>query len=307
MKHTSTGPHIIDSIAEYHNLLGLPAPEHPLISVIDLACRADLIDLPDDKLIYNFYSIFLKKNIDGTIGYGRKYYDFSNGFMGFSLPMQVFTINRELDYSRLTGWMLLIHPDFIRQYPLAGKIENYGFFSYNINEALHLSPKEEEIIVRITNDIRTEYQQTIDGFSQDVIVSHIEVLLNYCNRFYNRQFITRKSSEQEPLIRFEILIKNLFQQDDMQHIPSVQELADELNVSVHYLSDMLRSITGMNAQQHIHNALIERAKQLLLTTNLSINETAFKLGFEYPQYFNRLFKSKTGVTPAAYRKGPIMN
>ncbi|TDE10483.1 helix-turn-helix domain-containing protein [Dyadobacter psychrotolerans] len=302
---SSANPHIINSIAEYHKLLDLPEPEHPLISVIDLACRAELIDLPDNKLIYNFYTIFLKKNIDGTIGYGRKYYDFSNGLMGFSLPMQVFTINRNLDYSRLTGWMLLIHPDFIRQYPLAAKIENYGFFSYNINEALHLSEKEEELIARITHDIRSEYRQPIDGFSQDVIVSHIEVLLNYCNRFYNRQFITRKSSEQEPLARFEILIKNIFQQDDIKSIPSVQELSDELNVSAHYLSDMLRSLTGLSAQQHIHNLLIEKAKQILLTTNLSINETAFKLGFEYPQYFNRLFKNKTGVTPAAFRKDLI--
>ncbi len=301
MKKTSTAPHIINSIAEYHNIVGLPGPEHPLISVIGLTCNPDLPQLPDDKLIYNFYSIFLKKNID-AIGYGRKYYDFSNGVMGFSMPRQVFTLDRNVDYSRITGWMLLIHPDFIRKYPLASRIDSYGFFSYNLNEALHLSEKEEAMVDRIMMDIRTEYQQSIDGFSQDVIVSHIEVLLNYSNRFYNRQFITRSSSEEEPLVRFEQLVRKIFQQEDVGQIPSVNEISEQLNVSPHYLSDMLRSLTGMSAQQHIHNLLIEKAKEILLTTNLSINETAYKLGFEYPQYFNRLFKNKTGVTPAAFRK-----
>ncbi|WAC13851.1 helix-turn-helix domain-containing protein [Dyadobacter pollutisoli] len=301
------GPLIINSISDYHKIMGMPQPEHPLISVIGLKCAVALPDLPDDKLIHNFYSIFLKKNINATIGYGRKCYDFSNGVMGFSLPKQVFTLNREGDYSQIAGWMLLIHPDFIRKYDLAKRIDHYGFFSYNMNEALHLSEKEEAMIDRIMEDIRNEYQQSIDAFSQDVIVSHIEVLLNYCNRFYNRQFITRQSSEQEPLEKFEELIKQIFREDQIRHLPTVNEIAEQLNVSAHYLSDMLRSLTGMSAQQHIHNGLIEKAKEILLTTNLTVNETAYNLGFEYPQYFNRLFKSKTGLTPAAFRKDFVSN
>ena len=305
----TSGLHIINSLSEYSTLLGLPQPEHPLISIIDLACSRGngMPDLPDNKLILNFYNIFLKKGINGEMGYGRKYYDFSNGFMGFSAPRQVFTINLELDTSNISGWMLLIHPDFIRKYPLMKRIAEYGFFGYEMNEALHLSEKEEAVIDRILDDIRREYQQPIDAFSQDVIVSHVEVLLNYANRFYNRQFITRKNAEQEPLARFEELLTKIFSQDPVGQLPTVNELADQLNVSTHYLSDMLRSLTGLNAQQHIHNHLIEKAKEILLTTRLSINEIAFKLGFEYPQYFNRLFKSKTGLTPAAFRKEVVSN
>lgn len=203
--------------------------------------------------------------------------------------------------------MILIHPDFLRKYELSRRIGAYGFFSYDVNEALHLSEKEERIIERIMLDIRTEYQQPIDAFSQDVIISHLEVLLNYSNRFYNRQFITRNGSEEDLIVRFEGLIKDIFQQETVSRIPAVNEIAEQLNVSSHYLSDMLRSLTGMSAQQHIHNLLIEKAKEILLTTNLTINETAFKLGFEYPQYFNRLFKNKTGSTPAMFRKAMPSN
>ncbi len=306
MKKTSEGPQIINSISEYNRLLGLPKPEHPLISVMELEGCRELPALPDYRLIQDFYTIFLKRNINGTIGYGQKYYDFSEGVMGFSLPKQVFTLNRDVDVSKLSGWMLLIHQDFIRKYPLAKRILEYGFFSYELSEALHLSEKEEAVIDRIMRDIRTEYQQSIDAYSQDVIISHIEVLLNYSNRFYNRQFITRSSSEEAPLIRFEQLVMRYFDTNPKQ-LPSVAELSAQMNVSAHYLSDMLRSATGMSAQQHIHNLLIEKAKQVLLTTNLSVNETAYSLGFEYPQYFNRLFKSKTGVTPAAFRKGFSQN
>ena len=303
----NSAPLIINSIAEYHKILDLPQAEHPLISVIDIGCNRPMPNLPQDKLIHDFYGIFLKKNINGALGYGRKYYDFSHGVMGFSLPKQVFTINKLVDISKMSGWMLLIHPDFIRKYPLIKRIAEYGFFSYEMSEALHLSEREEMIMQRIIQDIQTEYKQPIDAFSQDVIVSHIEVLLNYANRFYNRQFITRRSSENEPLAKFEELIIQIFGEDTIVRLPTVNDLAERLNVSPHYLSDMLRTHTGLNAQQHIHNQLIEKAKEILLTTNLSINETAFKLGFEYPQYFNRLFKSKTGVTPAVFRKEVAQN
>lgn len=307
MKKSSTDPIILNSLSEYHKLVGLPKPEHPLISVIEVKCSPNMPDLPDDKLIMNFYNIFLKRNVSNAMFYGQKYFDFSDGIMGFSLPKQVFTLNKGADFSKISGWMILIHPDFLRKYELSRRIGAYGFFSYDVNEALHLSEKEERIIERIMLDIRTEYQQPIDAFSQDVIISHLEVLLNYSNRFYNRQFITRNGSEEDLIVRFEGLIKDIFQQESVSRIPAVNEIAEQLNVSSHYLSDMLRSLTGMSAQQHIHNLLIEKAKEILLTTNLTINETAFKLGFEYPQYFNRLFKNKTGSTPAMFRKAMPSN
>lgn len=302
----NSGPIIIDSIAEYNRVMGMPKPEHPLISVMELKGSKRIPELPDYKLIQNFYTIFLKRNINGRIGYGQKYYDFTDGVMGFSLPKQVFILNKDVDVSALSGWTLFIHKDFIRKYPLVNKIEEYGFFAYQQNEALHLSEKEEMLIDRIMRDIRTEYQQPIDAYSQDVIISHIELLLNYCNRFYNRQFITRNSVENELLTRFESLVREIFE-NDMERLPTVNDLAEQLDVSSSYLSDMLRTVTGMSAQQHIHNKLIEKAKEILLTTRLTINEIAYRLGFEYPQYFNRLFKSKTGQPPAAFRKDLLVN
>ena len=223
--------------------------------------------------------------------------------------------------------MIVFHPDLLTKYPLGRKIGQYGFFAYEVHEALHLSAHEEALLDGLVDAIRAEYERLIDAFSQDVLVSQLEVLLNYANRFYHRQFLTRRTAEpnddslltrfesrlnayfaQEPgssRTRFETLVTKYFTQEPAglagQHLPTVQHFADELNVSPAYLSDMLRSLTGQNTQQHIHHALIERAKRLLATTSLSINETAFQLGFEYPPYFSRLFKNKTGQTPAEYR------
>ncbi|RYY53200.1 MAG: AraC family transcriptional regulator [Chitinophagaceae bacterium] len=301
------GPRRIDTVADYHTMVGLPAPEHPLLSVIDIVCPAVRPDLPDDSMYMGLYNIFLKRNIDGMFGYGRRNYDFSNGIMGFSSPGQVFSFNHELDLSKISGILLLIHPDFLRNHPVQKKMEDLGFFSYNMNEALHLSPREEIQITRIMTDIREEYLQPIDAFSRDVVISHVDVLLNYANRFYNRQFITRSTSAEEPVLRFEALLNGFFAKEEITVLPAVQDLAAQMNISAHYLSDMLRSLTGMSAQQHIHNKLIEKAKAILLSTSLSVNETAYQLGFEYPQYFNRLFKSKTGLTPAAFRKAAMDN
>jgi len=233
--------------------------------------------------------------------YGQQYYDFSEGVMGFSEPKQVFTIDMDQNTPAISGWFLVFHPDLIRKYGLGKKINDYNFFSYSANEALHLSEDEERMIEKIMQDIRNEYEQSIDAFSQDVIVSHLDLLLNYCNRFYNRQFITRRNAEEDLLIKFNQYLRTYFEQDVIEQLPNVNDVAAELNVSAHYLSDMLRNVTGQSAQQHIHNHLIEKAKELLLTTQLTINETAYKLGFEYPQYFNRLFKNKTGLTPAGFR------
>jgi len=301
MKNKASPPHIIRSITEYSQVMGLPKPEHPLVMVYELDGDKGYPDLPDDKLINDFYCISIKRNLKGAIRYGRQYYDFSEGVMAFSAPRQVFEIDRTMDISGMTGWFLVFHPDLIRKYPLGKEIIAYGFFSYHVNEALHLSDKEENMVERIMQDIRAEYRQPIDAFTQNVIVSHIEVLLNYSNRFYKRQFITRGNAADDLPGKFEMAIQNYFEQKNIAKLPTVNEFALQLNISPHYLSDMLRSLTGQSAQQHIHNLLIEKAKEILLTTTLTINETAYQLGFEYPPYFNRLFKNKTGLTPAAFR------
>jgi AraC-like DNA-binding protein len=300
MKHQSSASHIIRTITEYNQLMGLPKPAHPLIVVNEITGANGFPDLPNDKLINDFYCISIKHHVTG-FKYGRQYYDFREGVMAFTAPKQVFVLDRTLDISAITGWFVIIHPDFIRQYPLGSKIKEYGFFSYDVNEALHLSEKEEEAMEKIILDIRTEYQRPIDAFSQDVMVSYLELLLNHANRFYNRQFITRSSGSQQLPSAFQTILQEHFEQKSITKLPTVQEIASQLNVSPHYLSDMLRSLTGQSAQQHIHNTLIEKAKEILLTTGLTINETAYQLGFEYPPYFNRLFKSKTGLTPAAFR------
>lgn len=201
----------------------------------------------------------------------------------------------------IKGIWLVVHPDFLRSYPLGKKIKEYGFFSYAVHEALHLSDKEEVMINSLMTTIEQEYYSPIDGFSQDVMVSQIELMLNYCNRFYNRQFITRKNANSDLLVKLEEVLSHYF--DAQQSgLPTVKYVAGQLNVSPHYLSDMLRSTTGQNAQQHIHNTLIEKAKEVLTTTPLSVSEIAYQLGFEYPQSFSKLFKTKTNVSPLEYRR-----
>ena len=256
-----------------------------------------------ETITNNFYAIFLKKNFDGKIKYGQQYYDFDNGTMTFYSPKQRITIE-DYEHSKLEGWMLVFHSDFIQNYPLAKRIKEYGFFSYAANEALHCSNKEEEVISNVMQNLKDEIEKSIDNFTQDVIVSHIDLLLNYCNRFYNRQFITRKPANNDTLIRLENLLNDYFNSDDLisKGLPTVQQVAEQLNVSSNYLSDMLRSITGQTTQQHIHNKLIEKAKELLTTTNLSVSEIAYYLGFEYPQSFNKLFKKKTDISPLEFRQ-----
>jgi AraC family transcriptional activator of pobA len=199
---------------------------------------------------------------------------------------------------------LLFHPDFIRNYPLGKKIREYGFFSYSVAEALYLSEKEKEIIIGIFKNIELELNSAIDHFSQEVIISQIELLLSYSKRFYNRQFITRRTGSNDLLTRFEELLVEYFDAEKalVTGLPAVQQFADQLNVSPHYLSDILRTLTGQNTQQHIHNMLIEKAKEILSTTNISIAEVAYKLGFEYPQSFNKIFKRKTKMSPIEFRQ-----
>jgi AraC-like DNA-binding protein len=296
----------MSTVTDYTRFFGLPAPAHPLLTVIDLAKATEMGHaqglLPvTTPVVQQFYTVALKRGLKGQLYYGHQSYDFSEGVLFFMAPGQVFVADASLDISELSGWMLVFHPDLLLKYPLAKKIASYGFFSYELHEALHLSAREESVLNSLLQTIQSEYEQPIDAFSQDVLISQLEVLLNYANRFYHRQFLTRRVPEHDLLSRFEALLTAYFAQGSEQPLPTVQHFADALHVSPAYLSDMLRTLTGQNTQQHIHHALIEKAKQLLLGTSLSINETAFQLGFEYPQYFTRLFKRKTGITPAAFR------
>jgi AraC-like DNA-binding protein len=295
--------HNFNSISELHSSLKLKKPSNPLVSVVNLGDLDSENSISPETITYNFYAIFLKKNFDGKIKYGQQYYDFDNGTMTFYSPKQRITIE-DYEPSKLEGWMLVFHSDFIQNYPLAKRIKEYGFFSYAANEALHCSNKEEEVISNVMQNLKDEIEKSIDNFTQDVIVSHIDLLLNYCNRFYNRQFITRKPANNDTLIRLENLLNDYFNSDDLisKGLPTVQQVAEQLNVSSNYLSDMLRSITGQTTQQHIHNKLIEKAKELLTTTNLSVSEIAYHLGFEYPQSFNKLFKKKTDISPLEFRQ-----
>lgn len=295
-------PYNIQSISEYHSLLGVEKPKHPLISIIN---HEDIRDFNNEKLknkTYNFYTISRKINYDGTMKYGQQYYDFQEGAMVFHAPKQVI-VSELADNVQLKGWTMLIHPDFLRTYPLDKKIEQYGFFSYAVNEALHLSDEESKTIESVMDTIRQEYISGIDVYSQDILISQIELLLNYCNRFYNRQFITRKAVNNGLLVRFEKLLTDYINNGYLQQkgIPSVQFFSNELNMSANYLSDMLRNLTGQSTQQHIQDKIIERAKYILTTTNLTVSEIAFELGFEYSQSFNKLFKNKTNQTPLDFR------
>lgn len=303
MKKETNHPYIITSISELHRLLKLPKPDHPLVSVIELSETTCFSDEILKSFVYNFYSVCLKKDFKGKMKYGQNYYDFDEGIMTFFSPGQVISTELGEDAS-LSGWWLVFHPDFIQNYPLARHIKDFSFFSYAVNEALHVSEKEEAMITAILHSIRQECRSTIDHYSQDVILSYIDLLLNYSNRFYNRQFITRKSANHELLTRLEAYLSDYFDNGKFQEsgIPTVQLIAQQLNISSNYLSDMLRSLTGQSTQQHIHNKLIEKAKEMLTTTSLSVGEIAYQFGFEYPQSFSKLFKSKTHVSPLEFRQ-----
>jgi AraC family transcriptional activator of pobA len=291
---------LLESVSDFTQHFGFPSPVHPLVAVIDLEQTRHLIPQTAPAL-RQLYIITLKKNLKGVIQYGRRAYDFSAGVLAFYAPGQLCESNDSVDILELAGWMLVFHPDLLHKYPLGKKITNYGFFSYQVHEALHLAAREEGMLDGLVENIRRECEQPIDAFSQDVLVSQLDVLLSYANRFYHRQFLTRRPAEHDLLTRFEEQLTAYFSQAGEHPLPTVQYFADALHVSPAYLSDMLRVLTGQNTQQHIHQALINKAKQLLLGTSLTVNETAFQLGFEYPQYFTRLFKSKTGLTPAAFR------
>ncbi|WP_443947098.1 helix-turn-helix domain-containing protein [Pedobacter sp. AW1-32] len=296
---------IIHSISEYHRLLSLSAPAHPLISVVDVAEMRFLDDEAWDGYTLDFYVISLKRNVSGTTRYGRAHYDYDKGLMTFIAPHQVLSLNQEQRIPEYppSGYSLFIHPDFLFKHSLASIIREYGFFSYSVNEALHLSEKEEGYILDIFGRIQEEYQH-IDLHTQDIILAQVDLLLGYSNRFYQRQFITRKTANHNLLDKMDQFLEQYFEQQRSLRtgMPTVEAIAKTLQVSPHYLSDLLRSLTGKNAQQYIQIHLIEKAKVYLSTTNLNVAEIAYLLGFEYPQSFNKLFKKRMNVSPLEFRK-----
>lgn len=301
MKKEENTLYKFESLSDFHRVFELQKPLHPLISFIDIKhIKAPPKEFPP-SIILDFYKIAYKINLCGKAKYGQNYYDFGEGGLVFTAPNQLFETPGD---NANSGYILLIHPDFFLSYPLAKKIRQYGFFSYAANEALHLSDKETATIMSVFKIIDDELNSRIDDFSQDIVIAQVELLLNYSNRFYKRQFITRKAANSDLLQKLEEMLDDYFNNEKSlrQGIPTVQYLSEHLNISASYLSDMLRSFTGQNAQQHIHNKLVEKAKEKLSTSNLSVSEIAYQLGFEYPQSFSRLFKTKTNLSPLEFRQ-----
>ncbi|CAG5067409.1 HTH-type transcriptional activator RhaS [Dyadobacter sp. CECT 9623] len=300
---TNAQPLRFKTISEFHRFRGQPAPENPLISVMDMS---NMTYLPANEagIVKDFYAIALKRNFNVKVKYGQQDFDFNEGVMFFMAPGQVLRLEVDVDTEiRQTGWMLLVHPDFLWNTPLAGTIKQYEYFGYSVNEALFVSEKEEATLNGIIQHIRHEYRANMDQFSQDLIIAQLELLLRYSERFYHRQFLTRKITNHKMLDRLEEVIRDYFKNKDLMQsgLPTVQYVADSLNITPNYLSGMLKTLTGQTTQQHIHNQLIERAKERLSVTSLSVSEIAYELGFEHPQSFSKLFKTKTNFSPLEFR------
>lgn len=291
----------IKTIAEQHQLLNIAKPKHPLFSIIRFEDFPKIEIEERVKLVSDFYQITLKKECPCKMQYGQNTFDFDEGVISCFAPKQVNYIDKGFAFAT-SGWNVSIHPDFLRSHPLSQKIKGYGFFDYSINEALILSEDEQISMERIFENIEKEYNLPIDRFGQDVIISHIELLLSYCNRYYNRQFITRKVHNSDMLAKVESILNNYFNNEGSSTPPTASFIANELNVSSKYLSDCLKNITGHTTQQLIHEKLIECAKDLITSTELSVSEVAFRLGFQYSQSFSKLFKQKTNMSPMEYRQ-----
>lgn len=299
MKHFKT-------ISDFHEFRNLHKPQHPLISVIDVETVAHLHNDEPMNLVLDFYCIAVKRMLNVKVKYGQQSFDFNEGIMSFMSPNQVFSIAIEKEDEELkqSGWVLLIHPDFLWNTALAKTIKDYEFFGYSVNEALFLSEKEETIINNIIQNIKQEYHSNIDKFSKHIIISQVESLLNYADRFYHRQFITREKANHLLLDRLNKLLTDYFNSDNLvtKGLPTVLYVSDALHISPNYLRSLLKVLTGQNTQQHIHDKLIEKAKEKLSVTNLSISEIAYELGFEHLQSFSKLFKAKTNVSPLEFRQ-----
>lgn len=293
----------LQSIADLHKLFNLGKSQNPLVAVLDFSTVSEQVE-QHTGIITDFYSIMFKNYCKNNIKYGRKAIDFQDGNLICIAPNQLIEIDNEIENNEnMLGWGLFFHPDLIRATSLNDKIRDYNFFNYEVSEALHLSDKEKTILHECVRKIQMELQENIDVHSQYIIVSTIELLLNYCSRFYGRQMITRSQSNKTIIAQVEIILKNYIAESKIkeQGLPTVKYLADRVHLSPSYLSDLLKKETGKKAQEHIHFFLIDQAKTYLKNTDKNINEIAHHLGFEYPQYFNKLFKQKTGKTPVEYR------
>jgi AraC family transcriptional activator of pobA len=292
----------IKSVSAFHKLLSLPEPKHPLVSMINLS---ESIFLDDDTwkgFVNRFYCVALKRNAKGKIRYGQQHYDYDKGVLSFTAPNQVQYLDVQTMDCDSNGYLLVFHEDFLLKHPLANAISSFGFFSYSVNEALHLSEEEENNLIEILHKIDKECEH-IDKHTQEIILSQIELLLQYSNRFYERQFITRKNNNHQLLIKFERFLNDYFDNDFKEKgLLTVHQIAEAMHLSPNYLSDLLRIHTGQNTQQHIHEKLISKAKEKLSTTELSVSEIAYELGFEHSQSFSTLFKKKTALSPLEFRK-----
>lgn len=290
----------IRTISELHSMLGYEKPKHPLITLVDLT---KVNTKPQEEEVFfamDFYAIVCK-SFEGTLKYGRSIYDFQEGSLIFHAPGQVLSSSPDLKIT--DGWALYFHPDLLYGTDLAKKIQDYSFFHYDANEALHISDEENEILKTCVQNIHREYNQNTDHHTQELIVDSIQLMLNYSKRFYQRQFITRKKVNSGIIERFESLLREYINENTLIEtgLPTVTYFADKLNLSSTYLTDVLKNQTGKNSQEHIHLALVDKAKTMLLGTTKSVSEVAYDLGFEYPSHFSKLFKSKTGKSPSQYR------
>jgi AraC-like DNA-binding protein len=292
-------PIVFKSISELMRGMGMPKPLHPLVAVVDYDISKISRENAGRSFLIDFYKVSFKNEFRGQVKYGQGYYDFEEGGLAFLAPNQLVTLSGEEGI--YDGYTLYFHADLIRNYQLGKNIDQYGFFGYGVNEALFISDKEKAVIAGLFESMIAEIDNNIDAFSQDVLVSLIELLLNHSNRFYNRQFLTRKAQHNDVISSMVEYLKDRFTTDS-DGIPTVQEVATYLNMSSRYLNDMLKTLTGQSAQQHIHASLIEKAKIMLVTTDTNISQIAYQLGFEHPQSFNKLFKSKTELSPNAYRQ-----
>ncbi|MCF6348944.1 MAG: helix-turn-helix transcriptional regulator [Flavobacteriaceae bacterium] len=294
---------IIKSVAQAQELLGLSKPLHPLISIFQHADPNLRTNFSDETFFMDLYMIGLKDGELGSFQYGRNSYDYDSGTMIFMRPNQVFSPQNLKISKDSKGWTLLFHPDLIRKYELGKSINQYSFFSYESHEALQISEKEKDFINQLKKTIELEYSQNIDKYTQDLIVVNLESILKYCKRYYERQFYTRTNLNKDYIVKFEQFLDHYFSSDGLisKGIPSIDQCGEALNMSGHYLSDLLKNETGKSAKELIRLKLVEKAKNILLTTNSSISEIAFDLGFEYPNYFSKLFKAKTGMSPREYR------
>lgn len=305
MKSAEKQPLVFSSISELMLKLGLPGPKHPLVSLVNYDQTRISLAEAGSTVLLDFYKISFKTGFKGRVKYGPGHYDFKEGGLAFLAPHQ--STEMSGDEGQYEGYALFFHPDLLRGYPLAKSIQQYGFFSYTVSEALFLSEKEKKVISGVFDAISTELENNIDQFSQNVLVSQIDLLLNHSDRFYNRQFLTRKAVHNDVIDAMnDYLSERLDGQSSLlSGLPSPPEIAAHLKVSSRYLSDMLKALTGKTTQQHIHLRLIDKAKELLSNRRLTTAEIAYSLGFEHPQSFNKLFRQKTGLSPASFRESVL--